>query len=92
MRDKIARSHRSLLAASCLFCTFGALSAEPRVTYVGEGRYTCSGSAAKCAQIDQNNRQQQQLESIRNQQEQDRAQAYVDRERRKEDERRRNNN
>lgn len=39
-----------------LVCTLAVAKDEPKVTYVGLGRYTCSGSSAVCAQIDQNNR------------------------------------
>lgn len=35
------------------------------VTYVGQGRYSCSGTGYKCAQIDQQNRLTSQVESDR---------------------------
>ena len=63
---------------------------EARVTYVGDGRYTCSGNSVACAQVDANNRQRESQRQAEYQREQDRAQAYVDRERRNEDERRAN--
>lgn len=31
-----------------------------RITYVGDGRYTCSGDLAACAQIEASNRQREQ--------------------------------
>lgn len=65
-----------------------ANAAEPKVTYVGGGRNLCSGNSVACAQIDANNRAQAERDSRQYQQEQDRAQAYVDRERRREEERR----
>lgn len=79
------------LGTSCLFaCTASlALAAEPKVTYVGDGRYTCSGNSAQCAQVDANNRQREMQRELEYQREQDRAQRYVDESRRKEDERRR---
>ena len=30
-------------------------SAEPKVTYIGLGRYSCSGTASECTQINFNN-------------------------------------
>jgi hypothetical protein len=65
-----------------------AAHAEPKVTYVGEGRYACRGSSAECAQIDQNNRREAEYRADQYRREQDRAQDYVDRERRRDDERR----
>lgn len=62
--------------------------AESKVKYAGEGRYTCKGSSADCAQIDQNNRRETEYRERQYQREQDKAQAYVDRARRDEDERR----
>lgn len=63
---------------------------EPQVTYVGDGRYTCSGSSVACAQIDANNRQRESQRQAEYQRDQDRAQAYVDRARRREEEQRPN--
>jgi hypothetical protein len=62
--------------------------AESKVTYAGEGRYTCKGSSVDCAQIDQNNRRETDYRERQYQREQDKAQAYVDRARRDEYERR----
>lgn len=50
---------------------------ETKVTYVGDGRYTCSGSNAQCAQVESNNRlreQQRQIESDRRQYDYERRQ------------------
>lgn len=33
------------------------VQAEPRVTYVGQGRYACSGSVRECEPIDRRNRE-----------------------------------
>lgn len=63
---------------------------DTRTTYVGQGRYTCNGNSAACAQIDQNNRQAEQLRQYEYQREQDRAQAAVERERRLQEQDRRN--
>lgn len=56
-----------------------SVQAEPKVTYVGDGRYTCSGNSPQCAQIDANNRQREAQRQADYQREQDRAQAVVDR-------------
>ena len=64
-----------------------SVHAEPKVTYVGDGRYTCSGNSPQCAQIDANNRQREAQRQADYQREQDRAQAVVDR-MRSDDERR----
>ena len=79
--------NRTLLAITLAALSCAAL-AESRVTYVGEGRYACSGHSAECAQIDQNNARESNYRAQQYQRDQDRAQAYVDRERRNEEERR----
>ena len=73
----------------CLLAAFLGLAslaatAEPKVTYVGLGRYSCSGTAAECAQINFNNSQVEEANRRRYQEDQDRAQRYVDEIRRKE--------
>lgn len=78
---------KTLLAVT--LATFSITSfAESRVTYVGGGRNACSDSSAACAQVDANNRAQSERDSRQYQRDQDRAQAYVDRERRRDEERR----
>ncbi len=77
-----------LLAGLMGLACVGA-SAEPKVTYVGLGRYSCSGTAAECAQINYNNGQVEEANRRRYQEEQDRAQRVVDETRRRERERRR---
>lgn len=74
-----------LLAGLMGLASEGA-SAEPKVTYVGLGRYSCSGTAAECAQIHFNNAQVEDANRRRYQEEQYRAQRYVDETRRKEQE------
>jgi hypothetical protein len=59
-------------------------SAEPKATYVGLGRYSCSGATAECAQINYNNAQVEEANRRRYQEDQDRAQHYVDENRRRE--------
>jgi hypothetical protein len=66
----------------------GQAEEKAKATYAGQGRYTCSGSSAECAQIDFNNRSVSQSQTMRYQQEQERATAYVEREREKEERRR----
>ncbi len=56
-----------------------SVQAEPKVTYVGDGRYTCSGNSPQCAQVDDNNRQREAQRQADYQREQDRAHAVVDR-------------
>lgn len=60
---------------------------DPKISYSGLGKYSCSGNSAACAQVDSNNRAQSDRDAQRYQQDQDRAQSYVDRERRKEERR-----
>jgi hypothetical protein len=61
-----------------------------QVNYAGDGRYTCSGNSAACAQVDANNRQRESQRQAEYQRDQERAQSIVDRERRKDEERRTN--
>lgn len=71
------------LLACCLISTVAfADKSKSDPVYVGGGRWVCSGNSAACAQIDQNNRQAEQLRQYEYQREQDRAQAAVERERR----------
>ncbi len=60
-----------------------AASAEPKVTYVGLGRYSCSGTAADCAQINFNNSQVEEANRRRYEEDQNRAQRYVEDNRRR---------
>lgn len=66
-----------LLASLMGLASLEAL-AEPKVTYVGLGRYSCSGAAAECTQINFNNGQIEEANRRRYQEEQDRAQRIVD--------------
>lgn len=59
-------------------------SAEPKVTYVGLGRYSCSGTAAECAQINFNNGQVEEANRQRYQEDQNRAQRYAEEKHRRE--------
>ena len=72
------------MVASLLWLASLGASAEPKVTYVGLGRYSCSGTAAECAQVHFNNSQVEEVNRRRNLENQDRAQRYVDEARRKE--------
>jgi hypothetical protein len=60
---------------------------KSEAVYAGQGRWVCSGNTAACAQVDANNRQQQERTDNEYKRSQDAASAYVDRERRKEEER-----
>lgn len=62
-----------LLVLGVCLAGFGPeVQAEPRVTYVGQGRYACSGSVQDCEPIDRRNReifereqQKRELEKLR---------------------------
>ena len=71
------------MVASLLWLASLGASAEPKVAYVGLGRYSCSGTAAECAQMNFNNSQVEEVNRRRNLEDQDRAQRYVDETRRK---------
>lgn len=81
---------KKLLIAVSIATLFVSLTAyaETKSEYVGGGRYLCQGNSTQCAQVDANNRAQSDRDAQRYQQDQDRAQSYVDRERRKDEERR----
>lgn len=76
-------------AALLTVATLGGMGAwsAPQVTYVGLGRYSCSGSEVACAQINFNNQQLEENNRRRYREEQERAQRYVDESRRQERER-----
>lgn len=74
----------AVLAAQC-----ASAKEESRVTYVGQGRYTCEGDSYKCARIQQENNRESDRRRQEYQRDQDRAQDYVDRARQREDEARR---
>lgn len=68
-----------------------AVAAEPRVTYVGDGRYACSGSTRECEPILRRNesleiqrRQQAELERERREMERQREQIRSEQQRREE--------
>jgi len=58
--------------------------ADPKVTYVGLGRYSCRGTTAECAPYDQMNQMESERREKAYQREQEKADAYVERGRRKE--------
>ena len=66
-----------VLSLISLAASFTA-QADPRVTYVGDGRYTCSGNRVQCAQVDANNRQREALRILERQREDDRVKRYID--------------
>ena len=69
---------RNCLLTALLGMACATASAEPKVTYVGLGRYSCSGTAAECAQINFNNSQVEEANRRRYQEDQDRARRIVD--------------
>lgn len=62
--------------------------AEPKVTYVGLGRYSCQGTTAECAQYEQMNQMESDRREGAYRREQEKADAYVERSRREEERRR----
>lgn len=54
-----------IIAALLAVCSLAIAKDKNEITYVGQGRYSCSGKGYKCAQIDQQNRLQSQIESDR---------------------------
>ena len=60
---------------------------QPEAIYAGGGRFVCTGNSAACAQVDSNNRQQQERSDNEYRRSQDAANAYVDRERQKDEQR-----
>lgn len=77
----------ALMAVTTLGVLGTCAWAAPQVTYVGLGRYSCSGSEAECAQINFNNQQLEETNRRRYREEQERAQRYLDESRRQERER-----
>ncbi len=45
-----------LVIALLALSTCAIAKDKPEVRYAGEGRYTCSGNSAECAQVNANNR------------------------------------
>jgi hypothetical protein len=62
--------------------------AEPKITYVGLGRYSCHGTTAECAPYEQLNQMGADRRERAYQREQEQADAYVERNRREEEKRR----
>lgn len=75
---------KSLLVVALCGLATGSTLAEPKANYVGQGRYSCSGTAVECAQINSNNDRNAEWNRRRHQEEQDRAQRYVEENRRRE--------
>lgn len=75
---------RALLLAGLLGLASVGASAEPKVSYVGLGRYSCAGTTAECAQINFNNSQLEEANRRRYQGDQSNAQRYVEENRRRE--------
>lgn len=61
--------------------------AEPMITYVGLGRYSCRGTAAECAPYEQINQVESERRERAYQRLQEKADAYVERNRREEERR-----
>ena len=81
------------LTLTLLVSTFvSPVFAGPEATYVGLDRYACSGRGSECTQVDMNNRIVSETQRRHYQEEQDRAQAYDERNRREERERLKNLN
>ena len=81
------------LTLTLLVSTFvSPVFAGPEATYIGLDRYACSGRGSECTQVDMNNRIVSETQRRHYQEEQDRAQAYDERNRREERERLKNLN
>lgn len=78
------------LVTFALLAMAGPISgfAEPKVTYVRLGRYSCQGTTAECARYEQMNQMESERRERAYQREQDKADAYVERIRREEEKRR----
>lgn len=59
--------------------------ADPKVNYVGLGRYSCRGTTAECAPYDQINQMESQRRERAYQRDQEKAERYVERNRRAEE-------
>lgn len=66
------------LVTFALLAMAGPISgfAEPKVTYVGLGRYSCQGTTAECARYEQMNQMESERRERAYQREQDKADAY----------------
>ena len=60
-----------------IICNVAIAKEDPNARYVGGGRYLCDGNAAKCAQIEANNRAQEERERSRYEDDQRRADDYI---------------
>ena len=78
------------LAVVAMLAMTGSITsfAEPKVTYVGLGRYSCQGTTAECARYEQINQMESERRERAYQREQEKADAYVERIRREEEKRR----
>lgn len=65
---------KPLMFMALLFVAISANAKDekPRINYVGEGRYACSGSAAQCAHVESNNRQLEELRRFEQERNEDR--------------------
>ena len=84
------RPANSILAFIAIITTTAATFsfAEPAVTYVGLGRYSCRGTTAECAPYEQMNQMNSERKERAYQREQDKADAYVERARHDEEKKR----
>lgn len=80
--------NKSILLLAVIMLITGQCKAEdkPRTTYVGDGRYTCTGSASQCAQIDANSRQWEQIRQYESDRQRYEADRYIEENRRREKE------
>jgi hypothetical protein len=57
----VAMFASKLIAIAALSICSSLCHAEPKITYVGDGRYSCYGSRSECAATDRHNEQREQL-------------------------------
>jgi hypothetical protein len=74
-----------VLVAALVTITTTPSFAEPKVTYVGLGRYSCRGTMAECAPYEQINRIESERRERAYQREQEKADASIERNRREEE-------
>ena len=69
---------RHIILSTVFLCVSASAIADHVVTYVGLGRYSCSGSTAECAQINFNNQQVELSNRLRYEEKQAHAQQIVE--------------
>jgi hypothetical protein len=74
------------LSAMCAAYAHAGKADESKVTYVGDGRYTCQGNSSQCAQVEAANRQREQQRQYDNDRQRYEAGRYIQEQPRREQE------